>query len=182
MKYIPILFVAILTSCTLFVPTPATEEQKKAAIDSSYFDKQIIGNLSSYENLKNFLLINLDTIIKFRYSKNSVTMVGQGGSTDSTYLQDDECYRFFEGNDRYDITNVPDFLKKKLEKTYTSIGKSNINSFTVCKDKKIIIEAKVSSGGEGLYISHELIWNSKVEDDYRYDKNKDTVILFIVLA
>jgi hypothetical protein len=83
---------------------------------------------------------------------------------------------FFQGHPGFDITNVPDFLKPKLDSIYNAIGDSNIKSFEVCKDKKITIEVRSEGGENGLYISHNLMWNTKIERNYAYSDNKDTLI------
>jgi hypothetical protein len=143
---------------------------------SAYFDQNIIKNLDKYESLKTFLENNIDTIIKFRYSKNTATLVRGQGQPDSNFLADDNCYNFFQGNSRYDITNVPDNLKKELGSLFHSFNEKEIQSFEICNDKKISIEVRSEGGENGLYISHNLFWNTKIERDYAYDDNKDTLI------
>ena len=175
MKTIIFFFLAalIITSC---VPKPATKEQKTAALQNSTFDKINIKKLPQYEELKNFLELNADTIISYRDTKNEVTLVRGQGLPDSTYLQKEDCYNFFQGNERFNITNVPDFLKEPLYKIFHSIGDSNIASFTVCKDKIINIEISSNGVGNRLFISHNFIWNSKSGKDYKYENNKDSLL------
>ncbi len=170
-----IVFCIILTfnSC---VPTPPTEQQKKDKMESAYFDENIIRNIEKYESLKIFLEKNIDAIIKFRYNKNTETLVGGQGKPDSNYLVDENCYTFFQGNNRYDITNVPDNLKKELDSLFHTFSEKDIKSFEVCKDRKISIKVRSEGGENGLYISHNLLWNTNVERDYTYDSNKDTLI------
>ena len=165
----------LLASCDFMVPTPAIEEQKKRAMENAKFDQAIITGISKYDELKNFLLSYDDTIISFRDSKNYVIRVHGGGKTD-TVLEKQDCYNFFQGNSNYDITNVPGFLKPKLDSIYKEIGDNNIKSFEICKDKKIRIEIRSEGGENGLYISHNLLWNAKIETDYAYSDNKDTLI------
>ena len=169
-------FVLTITSCDFMMPKPPTEEQQKKTIDNALFDQRIISNLAKYKKLKAFLESNIDTIIKFRHSKNTATLIGGQGKPDSNYLADDNCYNFFQGNARYDISNVPDFLKKQLDTMFHSFGEKGINSFEVCKDKKITIQVRSEGGENGLYISHNLLWNTKIEKDYAYSNNKDTLI------
>lgn len=173
-KQLIFLFIALtLTSC---VTTPATEQQKKDKIKSAYFDQNIIKNIGKYENLKIFLENNIDTIIKFRYSKNTATLVRGQVQPDSSYLADDNCYNFFQGNSRYDILNVPDNLKKELDSLFHSFNEKDIKSFSVCKDKKISIEVRSKGDENGLYISHNLLWNTDIEKDNTFDDSKDTLI------
>ena len=171
-----LLFVLTITSCDFMIPKPATEEQQKQTMNNALFDQNIVSNLAKYKKLKSFLDTNIDTIIKFRHSKNTATLIGGQGQPDSNYLSDDNCYNFFQGNARYDISNVPDFLKKQLDTIFHSFGDKQINSFEVCKDKKIAIQVRSEGGENGLYISHTLLWNTKIERDYVYSNNKDTLI------
>jgi hypothetical protein len=157
------------------VPTPATDEQKKQAMHNAVFDQTIVSGVSRYDDLKNFLLSYGDTIISYRDNRNYVIEVHGGGKTD-TVPQKEDCYNFFQGNHNYDITNVPDFLKPKLDSIYHAIGEGNIKSFVVCKDKKIRIEVRSEGGENGLYVLHNLMWNEKTETDYAYSDNKDTLI------
>ena len=139
------------------------------------FDEGIILNIPAYDELKDFLLQYSDTIISYRDSKNVVIEIGGAGKTD-TVLQMSDCYNFFQGNSNCNITNVPDFLKGRLDSIYNKLGDRFIKSFEVCKDKKITFEVQSEGGENGLYISHGLIWNGKVERDYAYIDNKDTTI------
>ena len=171
-----LLFVLAMTSCDFMIPKPATEEQKKQTMSNALFDKSIISNLTKYKKLKGFLEINIDTIIKFRHSKNTASLTRGQGQPDSNYLADDNCYNFFQGNDRYDISNVPDFLKNQLDTIFHSFGDKQIRSFGVCKDKKITIEVRSEGGKNGLYISHTLLWNTEIEKGNTCVDNKDTII------
>jgi len=157
------------------VPKPATEEQKKQVMEKVNFDQSIIASLSQYDKLKDFLLTYGDTIIAYRDSRNVVHVHGGGGKVD-TVLERQDCYNFFQGNSNYDITNVPDFLKPRLDSIYRAIGDGNIKSFEVCKDKKVRIEVRSEGGENGLYRSHNLMWNTKKERDYAYSNNKDTLL------
>jgi len=171
-----IILLFIVLTLNACVPTPATEQQKKDIMSGAYFDQNIIKNIDKYENFKAFLESNIDTIINFRYSKNTATLVRGQGQSDSNYLANDNCYNFFQGNDRYDITNVPDNLKGELDSLFHSFNDKEIQSFGVCMDKKISIEVRSEGGENGLYISHNLLWNTNIERDYAYDDNKDTLI------
>ena len=166
-------FSVIITSCA---PRPASEEEKDKALKNAKFDREIIKMISVYERLKNFLEENAESMIAYRDSKNEVTYIRGQGLPDSTYFQKEDCYSFFEGNKNYNITNVPGNIKQQLKDIFSSIGKEKINSFTVCLDKKITIEAAVERIENGIFISHDLIWNSKSEKDYRYSLNKDTIL------
>ena len=156
------------------VPKPATDEQKKQLMKNVKFDQSIIANLSHYDNLKDFLLFYGDTIIAYRDSKNYVIQVYGGGKMD-TVLEKQDCYNFFQGDPSL-ITNVPNFLKHNLDSIYRAIGDGNIKSFAVCKDKKVTIEVRSEGGENGLYTSHNLMWNTKIERDYAYSDNKDTLL------
>jgi len=165
-----------IASCSFGVPDFATAEQKRQAMQNASFDKGVIQNLDRYAYFKSFLEKNIDTIIKFRFNRNTATLIRGQGQSDSNYLADDNCYNFFQGNPRYDISNVPDFLKNKLDSIFISFGDNNIRSFEVCKDNKIEIVIKSEWRGNGLSIFHSLLWNTKIERDYAYIDNKDTLI------
>jgi hypothetical protein len=164
-------FFLILTlhSC---VPTPATEQQKRAAMNNAHFDPNVIKNIDKYEILRAFLEQNIDTIIKFRYSKNVAVLVGGEGHPDSNYLADDKCYV----NNRYDTAKVPDHLKIQLSGLFQSFDDKDIITYEICKDKRIRILVKVEEGENGLFISHDLLWNTIIERDYYYKDNKDTLL------
>lgn len=142
---------------------------------SYIINKNGIQDIAKYENLKNFLEKNIDTIIRFRYYKNLVTNSRGEDKPDSTYLSDDDCYSFFQGNDQYDITNVPNHLKKKLDSLFYSLSEKEITSFEVCKDRKITIELKCERFENGLALLHTLIWNTTSNNNFAYQK--DTVLL-----
>ena len=165
----------LLFSCDSMVPTQATEEQKKLAINKASFDPMIVSGISRYDDLKNFLLRYGDTIISYRNKRNYIIEVHGNGKMD-TVLQKQDCYVFFQHNSHYDITNVPDFIKPKLDSIFRSIGENNINSFEVCKNKAVTIQIRSEDGENGLYISHSLMWNTPIERDYAYIENKDTSI------
>ena len=165
----------MLASCDFGGPTFATEEQKKYVLNNAEFDEVIIFNISSFDKLKDFLIENSDTIISYRDSKNVVIKVSGGTKTD-TVLQKCECYNFFQGNINYDISNVPDFLKDRLDSIYNTLGDRFVKSFEVCKDKKIRIQVRSDGGENGLYVSHILLWNTKMQKDYAFSDNKDTMI------
>lgn len=173
-KLLVLCSILLLISCDSMVPTPATGKQKKQTMDKAAFDQSIVSGINKYDNLKNFLLYYGDTIIAYRDSRNYVIEVDRGGKTD-TVLHKQDCYTYFQSNSNYDITNVPDFLKTKLDSICKAIG-NNIKSFGVCKDKKIRMEIRSEGGENGLYISHNLLWNTNMERDYEYSLNKDTLI------
>jgi hypothetical protein len=164
--------VPILNAC---LPTPASEKQKKDKMKSAYFNPNIIMNIDKYESLKNFLENNIDTIIKFRYSKNIASLYRGNGQSDSNYLADDYCYSFIQGNNPDNIMNVPENLKRKLESSFYSLDEKDIFSYEVCKDKKISITISCEGDENGLYISHNLIWDKQRNMNY-YKYHKDTLI------
>ncbi|MCU0352946.1 MAG: hypothetical protein MUD08_04280 [Cytophagales bacterium] len=168
-KYIlSLLITVILYSC---IPTQPTEEEKQEALQKAVFDSKITEKLLAYERLKTFLENNAAAIIAYRDSKNVVQVVG----TDSTYLMSEDCYTFFQGNPSTDITNVPDSLKTQLTEIYNAIGKQNIESFTVCNDKRISIEAKQDKVQKRLHVVHALVWNTKQWTEV-YERSKDTML------
>lgn len=164
----------LLTACDFAGPTFATREQRKQAMHNARFDQTIISDIYRYNDLKNFLHSYSDTIISYRDSRNY--MDTYDGNKTETVLQRQDCYSFSEGNSSDDITDIPDFLKPKLDSILSTLGDTAVRSFKVCKDKKINIDVRLKECGNGLYIFHNLIWNSKIERDYSYIDSKDTLI------
>lgn len=167
------LFILLFLLCC--GPVPVTEKQMKAAMNKVDFDQRIISDLSRYEKLRAFLETHKDTIINYRYSKNKV-LLRRPGNKDSAYLSDDDCYVFFEGNDHVNISNVPRYLKKELHSLFHSFSEKEIQSFEVCKDNQVSIEVRSEDREERMHISHNLLWNTKIERDWQYDMNKDTML------
>lgn len=171
-RFIIAFLIAILNSCS---PERVTELEMREVMDKATFDENGIRNLKKYENLKVFLENNIDTIINFRYHKNVVNYLSGEDKSDSTYLSDDDCYSFFQGNDQYDITNVPDHLKNRLDSLFHTFSEKEFPSFEICKDKKITIEFKRERFDNNLALLHTLIWNTKASTELPY--NKDSVLL-----
>ncbi|TWV93318.1 hypothetical protein [Chitinophaga pinensis] len=169
-----IFLLTLLYACDFSGPSLATEKERKAAMQAAVFDQQIISGVSRYNDLRDFLLRYADTILAYRNASNYVIEIG--GNTTDTVLQSSECYTFFQGNANNDITNVPDFLKLKLDSLYHDLGEGNVMSFTICENKKLNIQVKNETVGNGLYISHELLWNDKIRRDYGFDDNRDSLI------
>ncbi|SFM61939.1 hypothetical protein SAMN05428949_0196 [Chitinophaga sp. YR627] len=169
-----LLLLTLLSACDFSGPSFATEKEKHTAMHAAVFDKQVIAGMSRYNDLRDFLLRYADTIVAYRNARNYV--IETDGKTMDTVLQSSECYTFFQGNPNYDIANVPDFLKLKLDSLYHDLGEGNVLSFGICESKQLYIQVKNEKAGDGLYISHELLWNYTMGRDYKYDNNRDSLI------
>ena len=150
-------------SCNFGSPDFATDEQRQETIQNASFDRVFLLNIDGYNYFKTFLEKHLDTIIQFRQRLNGEN-------------PHDNCCSFFQGNPRYDISNVPDFLKKDIDSIFHHVVADRIESFQLCKDREIKMTVRREGGENGLSISHVLIWNSKMEKDNAYIANKDTLI------
>ena len=82
---------------------------------------------------------------------------------------------------------VIDILVKKISiigedieesiKIIGSLRKAHIKGMQeFIKGKDIEIEVKTEDKGNGLYITHILIWNRNFKKDYAYNDNRDTFI------
>lgn len=160
----------IATSCFLIVlfvwnyscSERATKAERQKTWQDAHFEEHIAVNTHAYDELVKFLEQNADTITSYRRTHGSLGI--------------DNCYTFFQGNTSYDITNVPAFLKAKLDTIYTRLGDENIRQFTICKDKKIMVEVRTDEKEKGLYISHRLLWNTKMETQGGFSNTKDTLL------
>lgn len=163
-----ILMLIVFNSCS---SPKVTQEEMNETMNKAHFDKQVFQEMKKYENLKTFLEKNIDTIIDFRYHKNIVRHVRGEAKPDSVYLGNDDCYSFFQGNDQYDITNVPDYLKRELDSLFNTFSKKENLSFRVCKDKMITIEFKQERFENNLALLHTLIWNNSDLTIRTYEKD-----------
>jgi|AntAceMinimDraft_17_1070374.scaffolds.fasta_scaffold07896_1 hypothetical protein len=165
----------LFTSCR-FEPNRATKEKIQEKISQADFQIELINDIERFKILKDFLYKNVDSLISFRNSRNIVIQVSGNSKTD-TLLQKQECYTYFRGNSQYDLNSVPDFLKNRLDSIWKLVGQDV--EFSICKDKKIKIVVKNEKVAEGLYISHEFIWNISTEREknkIEYSAQKDSIL------
>ena len=161
-------------SC-IFEPKYATEQELHEAIDNSKFDGKIIQDLDNYETFKDSLFAHLDTLIDYRNSNNIVIQIGANSQIVDTLIENEDCHTFFDGNSKYDINSVPEILQQQINRAWGRIGFES--SFTICKNKEIRIVAKTDALGNGLYISHEFIWNQANDRNWaRYNLHRDTIL------
>lgn len=165
--------------CFIACNQTVTQKEKKELFEKATYDIVVIKNLSIYNQLKDILVENADTIIKYRNSKNNVLFVGSKGKKDSMAYVNEDCWDFFDGNDRYDITNVPPFIYAQLRAVWNQLGKDGISSFRICKDKglEIVVRNIANFNINELEVAHVLRWN-KGEGQNRnvYELKKDTTI------
>ena len=164
----------ILISCDF---STDNKQQENDLLKKATFDKNIIENIAKYQNLEIFLKKNIDTLIKFRYNKN-IASINKDGEIESSIKIDDDCYFFFQDGGGYnDISNVPDYLTRELDSLFHSFKTTEIQGYEVCKNNKIKIVLKNEERDKnGYFISHELLWNTKVGKDYEFENYKDTLI------
>jgi hypothetical protein len=145
-------------------------------ISQADFQKDLINDITKFKILKEFLYENVDSLISYRNSRNFVIQVSENSKTD-TLLQKEECYTYFRGNPQYDLNSVPNFLKNRLDSLWKIVGQDV--KFSICIDKKIKIVVKNEKIAEGLFISHEFIWNistKREKNKIEYSAQKDSIL------
>lgn len=174
--FIALAFSIILFDSCKFEPNRATNEKIQEIISQTDFKVELINDMGKYKILKGFLYENIDTLISFRNSTNIVIKVFENSKAD-TLLQEQECYTYFRGNPQYDLNSIPLFLRNRLDSIWKLVGKDV--EFSICKNRDIKIVVKKEKVAEGLFISHEFIWNDSTEQNnnkIEYSAQKDTFL------
>lgn len=153
----PFYLFCLALSCNNLANVPSLEE-KIEVFEAARFDKEIFSDLKKYEEMKFFLEDYLDTIISYRNSNNLVINVTDKNQIDTT-ITFSPCHEIFANNRKYDASNLPTFLQDSLNKAWNQIGQEC--SFKICLDSSIIIKVKEEKKGNGLYLSHQLVWNQE---------------------
>ena len=152
-----------------------SEEEKIKILNDANADKEVIDNISKYDDLRSFLENNIISIFEYRNSKNFVVNIGENGPID-TVQENEDCYLFFNGNNpTYNLTNVPNDIQPKLETLWKKIGDENIVLLDLCKDKSIRIVVK-NIEIDGVDLSHQLLSNISKNRSYSTEYEKDSLI------
>jgi hypothetical protein len=166
--------VLLLTACSL-EPYQPTKEEKEEVFKAATYDNKIIDGFPKYDSLAQILLANLDTIIKYKNSKNLVGFVTRHG--DSIALKEETCYEFFDGNPNYNIKTFPQFLFSKVDSLWTLMGKPTIK---ICNEKRpatISITINCDERKNNVVECHRLYWGLTDFDNYdSFDLVKDTLL------
>ena len=166
----------LLVACT----SKNNEQALRQLFDSTKFDTTIKRDLPFYDSIKELAIANIDTLFKFRNSRNIIDYYNENGK--STKEQRDEIeYNFFysfttgEFIDQSSNSTLPDFLVPKFRDAFERAGRK-IGGFTLWND------STVEFGIGGFYdyktsadVGHDLVWKRK----YSYEPQslmKDTNI------
>ena len=166
----------LLVACT----SKNNEQALRQLFDSTKFDTTIKRDLPFYDSIKELAIANIDTLFKFRNSRNIIDYYNENGK--STKEQRDEIeYNFFysfttgEFIDQSSNSTLPDFLVPKFRDAFERAGRK-IGGFTLWND------STVEFGIGGFYdyktsadVGHDLVWKRK----YSYEPQslmKDTTI------
>ncbi len=173
MKYLLLFIILIsLSACG------QTLDQKdlKALLDQAQFDKQVIADLPQYEKIRNITFSNLDTIFKYRDSRNIVDVYGNNNKV--VKKQENEySYEFFRNQTKKGILqkdtslkSMPSNIYPSIDKIFNTLGKDKIEGFELLKgstygeatkitDATISITLKVSYDRKtSSQIIHNLTW------------------------
>jgi hypothetical protein len=164
-----------LSSCALFGRHEPTIAEKQEAFKAVALDQKIIADFAKYNALAGILLLNLDTIIKYKNSNNYVTVIDN--HEQSQLLREENCFMFLKDNDYYDIKKIPAYLSQSADSLWTLVDKPEIE---ICKDKmpaSLVIKKTVKKRENGILECHYLYWNLKAFDNYdSFDIVKDTLL------
>ncbi len=170
--------VAFCLSCK----PPASPEELLAALNTVSFDQAVIADFPRYRTLFEFLHAHVDTLIAARDARHFVTYVNgsRDGKRDTTYATPEECYVFFEHNDQYDLNTAPVFIRDELHHLFHQFSATQIQSFEVCEEGRVVIIIRQDNPTETLEAMHELIWDPRLKEDRprssTYVLDKDTIL------
>jgi hypothetical protein len=163
-RLLSVILLSVIFSCN----TNNETEARKSFFNQIAFDTLIINNLPLYDSLKNIVLLNIDTIFKFRLQRD-------------TLFNPDKCQSYSFLNNRqvseeFQLENMPESIYLSVKKIFDRLGDSKINGFTLYSDSTIEISAKDIYKPEiNLDAGHNLIWKRT----YNYDSSdliRDTII------
>ncbi len=181
----------ILFSCD---DKPSQKELKNLFNQTSY-DTSIIQKLYLYDSIKNIIVKNIDTIFKFRNSRNIVTYTDEKGKT-TQRIENSDFYTFDKdyghatrlsygtgpNNQKLiadvNLENMPTFLFARIDRLFNILGEKNIKGFDLWTDSSIEISIK------GFYdekinadVYHTLIWKRVYAESNEPDLFVDDTIL-----
>ena len=187
---IPTLLLAILlASCN----QERDLKKLRQVFDETKYDEDVIKNLPLYDSLKNIIIVHIDTIFKFRNSRNFVFTSNANGDT-ATVLKEANSYDFYSDYgqatalsygtgpkdqkliDVVGLKNMPSFIYPSVEKLFKKIGKDKIQGFTLWTDSTIEISIR-GFRKDQIEVGHTLTWQrifpKSIDSDNFY---RDTVI------
>jgi hypothetical protein len=144
----------LLVSCDDDNPYP-TEEQWKTGMDTVRFDEAVFSNFKKYEELRDFLEANADTILS--------------SGKKSEYSVNSHPFSDYDKTDPY----VPYQIPENKQTEFSSILKKlpHLESFMFDKDTNVYFKVKDDLGL--INFDHYLYWNPIAEGDNMDDRFKD---------
>jgi hypothetical protein len=179
-----------LITILFFTLTFASCEEKRDEVKlrqvfkETYFDQDIIQSLPLYDSLKNIIILNIDTIFKFRNSRHFVFY--SNGKDTATIQENAHSYDFFYNwrtgsNDQklikdVNIENLPAFIYPSVDTIFKKLGKRKISGFSLSTDSTIEIFVK-GIRLDNIHVAHSLIWKRKFEKSNAPNNySRDTLI------
>jgi hypothetical protein len=156
-----LLLLLIFSSCN----NRATDQEKEKILKRTEFDKQIIVNIKKYNVLKNFLISNLNVI----YNQEK----------DSNHLKNRISLHFSTSKNSYNnnIALIPNFLRTKLDSIINDLGENMLEDFTIFpSDTTLLVNVRYDYPTNNITLSHQIIWNKKVDTKKAFDFYKDSLI------
>ena len=146
-------------------------------------DTGVINGFPYYDSLKRILVANVDTIFKFRNSRNLVFHSYSNGDT-ATIQEDEDSYQFYynypeksEGQQfikEVSLENMPEHLFPSVEAIFKKLKHDRIKGFDLRNDGTLWIFLKTYSKDD-IEVYHTLIWTT-IKTTYAGDFHKDTSI------
>lgn len=152
------------------------------------YDNDIIKNLQLYDSLKDVIILNIDTIFKFRNSRHFVFHSYSNGDT-ATVQEGENFYQFYYNYgeatafsygtgpndqkliDEMSVENMPAFIYPSVDIIFKKLGKNRIRGFTLRTDSTIEISVK-SFRKDDIDVGHTLTWKRF------FSKNTDPELFF----
>lgn len=154
--------------------------KSKAALNSSLGDykSEILKDASKYTKLKEFLILNLDTLLNYNQKRSFCTTTGVNGKEVTVACSTIDSFVLFNygtGNNIKD--QIPPQLYPELRRIYSSFNKTNFYSVSFQRDSVITIYLNhIDYDDDQIGISHVLEWNTKIAVNRSTILEKDTLL------
>jgi hypothetical protein len=183
-------FIPTMLLALMFVSCNQERDVKKLrqVFSETKYDEDIIESLPLYDSLKSIIISNIDTIFKYRNSRNFV--FHSNGKDTATVQEDANSYQFYYNygeatalsygtgaNDQklidgVSVENMPAFIYPSINTIFRKLGKRKIRGFTLWKDSTIEISVKAFRQ-DNIEVGHTLTWkrmfakNTEADNFYR---------------
>lgn len=165
----------------------------RQVFNQTTYDNDVIKNLPLYDALKSIIVINIDTIFKFRNSRHFVFHSYGNGDT-ATIQENADFYHFYYNYgeatalsygtgpndqkliDEVNVENMPSFIYPSIDTIFKRLGKNKIRGFTLWTDSTIEISVKRFSKND-IDVGHTLTWKKTFATNTGADDfHRDTII------